>query len=340
MSVSAPIVTVLMPVYNNAAYLREAIDSILGQTLRNLEFLIIDDGSSDESPQIVESYADARIRLIRHESNLGLIESLNQGLDLARGKYVARMDGDDISSAARLATQVSFMESNPSVGVCGTWAVMSGKAAQRPLRHPLTHDEIRAKLLFECALAHPSVILDRKQFEHAGLRYDQRFPRVEDYALWVRCAESTRLANIGRTLLTYRMHETSVGSLHKDEQNAVASVVRAGQLENLGIQVSPAEQKIHDSLSQREYGLDRAYVEASEEWLMKLQRANRRHGRYAEPAFSRALADRWFGLCAAGVSRGLLTLRECFASPLARQDRFPSRQRFKVLWQRLRKAPH
>lgn len=338
MGIPVPIVTVLMPVYNNASYLREAINSILGQTLRNLEFLIIDDGSSDESPQIVESYSDARIRLVRNESNLGLIESLNRGFDLARGKYIARMDGDDISSPERLATQVSFMKSNPSVGVCGTWAVMAGRSTRRLLRHPRTHDDIRLKLLFESALAHPSVVIDRGQFDRAGLRYDPKFPHVEDYELWVRCSDSTKLANIDRVLLTCRMHGNSVSALYKAEQDAMASQIRARQLERLGAEASEAERRLHDSIGRREFHGDVEYLEASESWLHKLKQVNRRRCYYPEPAFSYAMADRWFAICASAAGEGSRIYRKCFSSSLAKDSQMLSRKKFKVLWQCAKKA--
>ena len=116
-----PKVTVLMPVYNGEKYLKEAITSILLQTFDDFEFLIINDGSSDASVDIIQSFRDPRIRLVHNDTNIGLIATLNKGLKLAHGKYVARMDQDDISLPRRLEKQTYFMDNNPDVGVCGTW---------------------------------------------------------------------------------------------------------------------------------------------------------------------------------------------------------------------------
>jgi glycosyltransferase involved in cell wall biosynthesis len=122
-----PKVTVLMPTYNGAKVLREAIDSILTQTFGDFEFHILNDGSLDKSVDIIRSYADGRIRLEHNEGHLGLISTLNRGLDLARGGFIARMDWDDTSFPTRLEKQVYFMQVHPELGVCGTWIEVKGK---------------------------------------------------------------------------------------------------------------------------------------------------------------------------------------------------------------------
>jgi len=117
-----PKVTVLMPVYNGERYLNEAVDSILGQTFTDFEFLIIDDASTDKTPEILRSYDDPRIRVVTNEENLGLSKSLNKGLALARGEFIARMDADDVSYPYRLQVQHEFMTQHPGAGVIGSWA--------------------------------------------------------------------------------------------------------------------------------------------------------------------------------------------------------------------------
>jgi len=122
LNVMKPTVSVLMPVFNGEQFLRPAMNSILNQTFTDFEFIIVDDGSTDHSREILNSYTDSRVRLICNESNIGLTDSLNRGLEAASGNYIARMDQDDISLPERLAKQVAFMDSHPEVGVCGTWA--------------------------------------------------------------------------------------------------------------------------------------------------------------------------------------------------------------------------
>ena len=203
-----PKVTVLMPVYNGEKYLKKAIDSILCQTFKEFEFLIINDGSTDKSVEMIKTYSDPRIRLVENEENLGLIATLNKGIDLARGKYIARMDQDDISLPERLVKQIAFMDTHPEVGVCGTWAKIiddqgrvislrrtpKGKAAHRLCWRPTP-------------FIHPSCMLRSALIKE--YRYRSGFPHAEDYDLWLRLCLKTHFANIGEYLLLYRVHDTN-----------------------------------------------------------------------------------------------------------------------------------
>ena len=128
-----PKISVVMPAYNAENYIREAIDSILAQTFRDFEFLIIDDGSTDHTVEIIRSYSDSRIRLYQNERNMGVAATLNRGLDLARGEYIARMDADDISLPERFAKQAAYMDAHPDVAVCGSNIILFSEGApERP----------------------------------------------------------------------------------------------------------------------------------------------------------------------------------------------------------------
>ena len=133
-NIKTPKITVLMPVYNGEKYLKESIESILKQTFRDFEFLIINDTSTDESEKIIRSFKDSRIKLIKNEKNIGLTKSLNKGLDLAKGEYMARMDADDISLPKRLEIQVAFMDKNPKIGVIGAWAKVIGESNKKYIK--------------------------------------------------------------------------------------------------------------------------------------------------------------------------------------------------------------
>src|ERR1017187_7276972 len=126
---NSPYITVLMPVYNAAPFLREAIDSILNQTFKNFELLIINDGSTDNCEEIILTYKDPRIRYIKNETNIKLISTLNKGIKLSKGKYIVRMDADDISFPDRIEKQVNYMETNPAIALCGTWFSSFGDRA-------------------------------------------------------------------------------------------------------------------------------------------------------------------------------------------------------------------
>ena len=185
-------ITVLMPVYNGESYLREAIESILNQTFPDYEFLVVNDGSTDSSPEIVKEYAveDARIRLIDNRLEKGIVGALNTGLNEAKGDYVARMDADDISLPHRLAEQVRFMDDHPEVGVCGTWmSTIEDGGSRLWFSFPADHERIKIGLLFYTPLAHPTVMIRRAYFEKYGLRYEECFEHAEDYELWTRCVD-------------------------------------------------------------------------------------------------------------------------------------------------------
>jgi glycosyltransferase involved in cell wall biosynthesis len=213
-----------MPVYNGAKYLREAVDSILGQTFTDFEFIVIDDGSTDGSAETVESYDDPRIRLLRNGANFGLVKTLNKGIEMASGEYIARMDCDDVSLPERLARQVAFMDSNLEVAASGTWAkdvdargrVIS--AVRKPVGEQMEYEFWRPSPLY-----HSSAMI---RVSHLGdLRYDPGALHVEDYDLWLRLRKRHRLDNVPEFLLLYRVHEESVSVTNFDRQLRAAHEV-------------------------------------------------------------------------------------------------------------------
>lgn len=211
----SPRVSVLMAVYNGEKYLREAVDSILQQTFTDLEFIIVDDGSTDTSFEIIQSYHDPRIRLLRNEQNLGLSLSLNKGLDQARGEYIARMDCDDISLPERLTKQVALMDSDPKVGVCGTWAKdidHTGKAIGE--RQRLVAERLEYYYWIPSPIIHPSAMI--RSIILKNLRYDCQV-EAEDFDLWLRVVGAKyKLCNLAEYQLLYRVHDESITEKNLD----------------------------------------------------------------------------------------------------------------------------
>ena len=205
-----PMVTVLMSVYNGEKFLKEAMDSILTQTFTDFEFLIINDGSTDNSVKIIESYNDSRIRLINNEKNLKLIASLNKGISLARGKYIARMDCDDISSPTRLEKEVNFLEDSLEYGLVGTfYTVIDGAGKEQYNKsYPSNNDLIKLFLSLNCPLAHGS-IMGRTELFRQNLYGSEEYSAVEDYELWTRMAKVTKIHNIPEYLFKYRIYGES-----------------------------------------------------------------------------------------------------------------------------------
>lgn len=230
-----PKISVVMPVYNGEKYLREAMDSILGQTYTDFEFIIIDDGSKDSSAEIVRSYDDPRIRFHQNEHNMGVAATLNRGLDLATGEYIARMDADDISLPERFAKQVAYMDEHPEVAVCGCDIELFGARYEKRIfaREP---KQMRADMFFSCGLAHPTAMMRGELFGPGGFRYNEQFSKMEDYALWLEVLEKHDISCMPEVLLKYRIHPGQVTNSTGPEVCAQAQRLKERQLKKLRVE--------------------------------------------------------------------------------------------------------
>ncbi len=211
MSQSNNLVTVLMPAYNPGKYLPEAIESILAQTYSNFEFLIINDGSTDNTLNIINSYKDPRIRVISRE-NKGLIDTLNEGIDAAAGELIARMDADDICFPERLEKQVQFFLKHPDHVLVGAEANVvdkDGKFLFKLTPVGYTHEEIAAGVEIKCPFNHPSVMFRKEAVIKAGY-YPKSALTFEDHLLWKKMLTVGKVANMHEVLVNYRFNPESV----------------------------------------------------------------------------------------------------------------------------------
>jgi glycosyltransferase involved in cell wall biosynthesis len=203
---TSPLISIILPVYNGAATLSDAIRSILEQTFKNYEILLLDDGSTDSSLNVARTFSDLRLRVIHDRANHGLAYRLNQGIDLARGRYIARMDQDDICFPERFAKQLAFLEAHPDIDLLGCRAIVF-RSAQNIVGlmpfHGATHEEICASPWNSIRLVHPSWMGRTEWFRH----YHYRIPEVvlaEDQELLLRAYPESRFACLGEVLLAYR----------------------------------------------------------------------------------------------------------------------------------------
>ncbi|MEN6347794.1 MAG: glycosyltransferase family 2 protein [Syntrophomonas sp.] len=299
---NTPLVTVLMAVHNGVPYLRTAIDSILRQTYPNFEFIIIDDASTDTSSWQIASCRDSRIRLFSNIHKLRLAGSLNRGLQSARGKYIARMDADDICHPARLAKQVAFMEEHPDIGVCGTWLVCFGEKNQL-WDYAVDPEIILCNLLFQNQLAHATVMMRREWMLDNSLYYNPEFIESEDYELWARFSEHFALANLPEVLYMYRWHQKQASQARMDEQYGYARLVALRQLKKIGLRPSEEELKIHLMFSTGINYTSYGFINGARLWLQKIYQANLRRSYYPQSVFTKVLEQRWKKIChKAGLS--------------------------------------
>lgn len=247
-----PSVSVVLVMYNAEKHLHEAIESILNQTFMNFELIIVDDGSTDNSIEIVKGFNDPRILLTSNQHNY--IDALNTGLLKARGKYIARMDADDVMLPERLELQYDYMETHPDVDVCGSWTRIiydkdsedNEESDDRIIKSASLHDDISLTLLMGNALSNPSTIIRRESLLKHGILYKKDYPYAEDYKMWIDFAKADcRFANIPQVLLAYRLHDSQVTSKH---HHTMLESKTAIQFEYVQFLMSKISENDHDYL--------------------------------------------------------------------------------------------
>lgn len=214
MNAKQPLISVLMTVYNTETYLREAIDSILRQDFTNFEFIIINDGSTDNSQEIIDEYAQRDKRIITvHQKNSGLVYSLNKGIGLAKGTYIARMDADDVCMDNRLSAQAAFMEAHPEVILLGGgFEIMDEDGWYMGTVHaPTTDEDIRRTMMLRNPFGHASVIFRKEAAIKAGL-YSADCGPTEDYEFWIRMRHFGKLAALPAPLYRYRINSAGISA--------------------------------------------------------------------------------------------------------------------------------
>lgn len=235
-----------MPVYNCAQYVGEAIDSVLNQTYTDFEFLIIDDASTDKTVSIIKAYKDSRIKLIEKPKNTGYTNSLNSGLTIANGEYIARMDGDDISLPERFAKQVAFMDTHPDIVACGTAYSIIGSELVK--RFPKNHEDLKIILLNKTCFGHPTVMLRLSVIKEHSVTYDITKEPAEDYDLWVRLLAYGKFCNLPEVLLDYRVHDNQVSVKKSEQKYRSYYIIKRNILNYLNISFSEQEKELLEEI--------------------------------------------------------------------------------------------
>jgi glycosyltransferase involved in cell wall biosynthesis len=288
-----PLVSVIMPAYNAASFIRESMSSILNQTYKNIELVVIDDGSTDATANIVSSFRDQRIVLINRSQNSGLAAARNEGLARATGDYIAWLDSDDISSPNRLHTQMRFLAHRPDIAICGTWVRTIGVQSSEVWRYPRRPDIARSQMLFDDPLSTSSVLLRRETLVGLDRIFRSEFAPAEDYDLWQRISENWGTASLPRILTRYRIHAEQTSTRDAEKQSIAIKQIQLRQLYDLGIVPDSNEWRIHSALgAQWGYGLSVADLTSMESWLNKLTTANMQQKRFPLKGFKRVIDQR------------------------------------------------
>ncbi len=288
-----------MSAFNAEIFLREAIDSVLKQSLEDFEFIIFDDKSTDHTLQILKEYRDARLVIRSNLENQGLTRNLVLGMEMARGKYVARMDADDICLPNRLQSQVDYLEQHPEISVLGSSVMFfDGHGHEIIGSQPECHEAIQCELLFGFTMLHPSVMMRRADLERRGLKYDPHFICSQDHDLWTRASRVLRFANLNQPLLKMREHRAKIGRTKRSKQMMLSDEIRRRQLDELGVIYTDAE------LAAFNAGAGGVFLQGTVEQLASYDRmvgkiiaANQAKNLFHQPTLERIGAAKLRGLC-------------------------------------------
>lgn len=308
-----------MPVYNGSAHLDAAVESILAQSFGDFEFLIIDDGSDDETPDLLQKFDDPRMRVVRNDANIGVPATRNRGTELARGEYLAMIDSDDIAKPRRLETQVRFLDQNPDHAVVGSWAreIDENDVRKKLLRRPLSWERLRARLLFLGTIRTPSAMGRLEVLR--SYRFRSEFPVCSDSDFWVRIALEHRCANLPIALIDYRIHNNSLTKSNRDRVKGRKIAIASYLLEQLDVKFDDSDLENHFKLRRtKRHEFDASYVDWAEAWLRSLIEANDRREMFPKSEFVRAVGERWCMLLVAPGSPpiGLRPLRAGMRGPM------------------------
>lgn len=331
-----PLISVILPVYNGEKYILQAIRSVLDQDYENLELILIDDGSSDDTRPLYSGIEDDRFIVIRFDSNRGLITALNTGIERSRGKYIARMDADDVCFPDRIAEQVSYMEQHPYIGVLGTSFIVdhNGKKRERPIT--TGSDQIKANFLFRNAINHPTVMIRKSTLDVSKCRYRTVALHAEDLDLWINLIPFAEFENLKEPLVTYRSHAEQISVTQALKQRETIGVLLDNLLRQLNIYATPEELDLHLTLFYREFKPDIFYLDNAEKWLRKIIAANQKVKLFKPKVLEAVVGQLWFLICTSLATQGMKTDEVYHASALKRPYKPPLNLRFRFFVKNLR----
>lgn len=329
---SQPKVTVLLPVYNGERYIAETIQSVLNQSFSDFELLIINDGSTDNTKSIVHGFADSRIRIIDNDVNRKLIATLNRGLNLAQGEYIARIDADDACLPNRLNLQVNFLDQHPDYGMVGggmnVFREYNKSIRFRKARQG--YEELKCQLLLQNTFNHPTVMIRRSVLEKYDLKYEN-FPHAEDYDLWIRLTEKAPCDNLSEALILYRHHEDQVSNKYNTVQAESVKTIHRRLFDQLSLPYDDKLIELHYRIfiQQPVYSLN--FAEEVYHHFENLIEANSRQEIYNPIILKRILSREWFMTCTTLASQGVAVHRLYYNSKL-REAWHPGKRNLFRFW--------
>jgi len=268
-----PLISVCIPVYNREKFVRGAILSVLNQTYKNFEIIVIDDGSTDSSFKIIQKFQDPRISIFENGENKGIVYSRNRCLKESSGEFIAMLDSDDTWMPDKLEKQIRFLKSNPDYGICGTWAkrrMPNGNISIWAM--PKSDEELRARMLWRCPVIQSSMVIRAIILKKYGILYDPDFENCEDYELIRRLLKHTKIHCLDECLVTYNVHENQITSLEKDVQEEIVNKIIDNYLKDLNIEANSIQKKAFKKVRQYKFALELNELEELKKLFLQLLR--------------------------------------------------------------------
>jgi len=301
-----PLISVIVPFYQSASSIERSLKSILAQTIKDIEVIAIDDGSTDDGAATVEGLQDPRIRLSRHQNNLGVAAARNRGLDLARGRFIAFMDADDVSHRRRLEWLLAALRAVPDVGICGGWMRVHRQGTlPYVLRQPESPGTVRAMSLFGAPFCYASVLIRRNLILRHGIRYDEDCQTGEDHDFCMRLLTHTKGMNINKVVYQYMWNTQGLtANAGADRAARRVNAFRDELTHLLTRDVTEAELVLHIQIGDGAGATDVSTLVACHEWLSTLLKANDARCLFDSEGLREAMAIVWFRICRNSVHLG------------------------------------
>lgn len=318
--VKKPRISVIMAAYNAEKYIREAVESILKQTLEDWQLFIVNDCSTDKTAEILQTFTDPRIRVIHNEKNKGSVASRNIAFaESAGSEYIAILDADDVALPARLKKQVNFLDSHPDYGLVGSWTEVIDENGKKLHigRDTTPPDKVPIKLLFHNFLAFSSIMMRRQALPEPFLS-ETSIP-VEDVDLYWRMIDQWKFATLPEVLIKYRSHDKGISKVYSEKKEKVMDELVRAALSKIGIRPTEEELKTHRA----NFGYGGAdtdtFLKKRREWLQRLVAANETSGKYDPRLFEEVVAEKWLGNCDSNARFGMKTWKIFKHSPLSKK---------------------
>lgn len=290
-----PLVSIVLPVYNGEKYLKESLDSVLTQTYQNWELVIINDGSTDGTENLILNYKDQRIKYFPNDGNKGIIYSLNRGLRESKGEYIARLDADDIALPFRIEKQVVFMSENPDYTLCGTYfqTIDSKGKFLKNVAFPSNNRDAQSYLLLHNCFCHSAIMM--RSLIAKDLQYDEKFQICEDYDLWYRISRLGKILNLPEYATLYRVHDNNMSTRKSEIMFTHVHKINKRILDDLGIEYSEGELNAHSNALcyNASFFADPEKLQILENWMARLYVYLKKNGQFNDLLCYKILTEKW-----------------------------------------------